>query len=97
MKPIKRIEIIIDQPQLKDVIDVLDSIPVSGYTVMHEVTGRGDRGTQAGDGLSGEFSNSYILVACDAELVSILVERVRPILKTRGGVCLVSDAMWVKH
>lgn len=64
---------------------------------MPHTTGRGDRGTRPGDGLSGEFNNAYTLVACLEAEAPKLVELVRPMLIQFGGICLVSDAMWVKH
>lgn len=97
MQAIKRLEIIIDTPELDDILSTIEAEAVTGYTVIRDVKGRGDRGLRMDDGLSGEFSNSYILIACDAEAALRLVERVRPILRRRGGMCLVSDALWVKH
>lgn len=97
MEQVKRVEIIIDTPELPRLIEALEAEKVTGYTVIREVMGRGDRGLQQGDGLSGEFSNCYILIACKPELAARLIEVIRPILKRRGGVCLVSDAESVKH
>lgn len=97
MRPIKRVEIIIDSPEVDDIIEVIESAQVTGYTIIRDVVGRGDRGLQVGYALSGAFSNSYILIACEPEAATRLVELVRPILTRRGGVCLVSDAQWVKH
>lgn len=97
MRPVKRVEIIINRPELDNVMDAIEQAKIMGYTIIHDVIGRGDHGMQMGDGLSGEFSNSYILIACEPDVAEILVELVRPILKRRGGVCLVSDAAWVKH
>lgn len=97
MRPVKRVEIIIDRPQLEDIIEAIERAKVTGYTIMHDVTGRGNRGRQMGDGLSGEFSNSYILIVCEEEVAGQVVETVRPILKQRGGMCLVSDAVCVNH
>ena len=36
-------------------------------------------------------------IACDAFQTSQVIEAMRPILKRYGGICLVSDAMWVIH
>lgn len=57
----------------------------------------GHGGTRGGDAFSGAFDNSYIVIACDENESVQIVETVRPILKRLGGICLVSDAMWVKH
>jgi len=97
VRPVKRLEIIVDSPELDEIIKLIESANVTGYTIIRDVLGRGDRGPQFGFALSGAFSNCYILVACEPETATALVEMVRPILTRRGGVCLVSDAEWVRH
>jgi hypothetical protein len=50
------------------------------------------------DELSGESSNCLVLIACDDQaLVDALLEAVRPLLVRAGGICLVSDAQWLRH
>jgi Fe-S cluster biogenesis protein NfuA len=41
--------------------------------------------------------NGCVMTACPPEQVERVVERLRPILKRFGGVCLVSDAEWMIH
>ena len=97
MQAIKKVEIIIgylESPRLLEQIKE-EGIAV-GYTVVKEVVGSGRRGDRTGDGLSGELTNSYILIACSEDEAQRIVEIVRPVLKRFGGVCLVSDAMWVQ-
>ncbi len=97
MQPVKRVEIITDSLQVREVCRVLDGLQVSGYSIVRDVTGRGERGVQSGDELTDVFKNSMVLLACPPERVPEIVEAIRPILKRRGGICLVSDAMWVMH
>ena len=97
MIPVKRIEIIVDELELPNVLKVLDAAGVSGYTVIKDATGKGDRGLRDGDDLTGVFANSYVMTACPGEKLDLIVESVRPILKQRGGVCLVSEAQWIVH
>lgn len=97
MIPVKRIEIIIDEIGLLKVLKLLDAAGVSGYTVIKNTIGKGERGTRGGDELTGVFTNSYIMTACPPEKVTAVVESLRPTLKQRGGVCLVSDALWLIH
>ena len=98
MQAIKKVEIIIEYMEVPRLLEVLkkEVVPV-GYTVIKEAFAAGGRGEMAGDGFSGEFTNSYLLIACSESEANRIVEIVRPILKRLGGVCLVSDAMWVKH
>lgn len=97
MQNVKRVEIITDALEMREVTRVLDAQGVSGYTVIPNVVGKGERGAQSGDDLTGVFQNSLVITACSPERVEALVESIRPILKRRGGVCLVSDAQWVIH
>lgn len=97
MMPVKRIEIIVDALELPVVLKMLDAAGVSGYTVIKDATGKGERGERGGGELSGTFINSYVMTACPPEQVSTVVEALRPILKRFGGVCLVSDAQWLIH
>jgi nitrogen regulatory protein PII len=97
MEAVKRIEIITDALQMREVCRILDGLNVSGYSVIRDVTGRGERGVQSGDELTDVFKNSLLVTACSPGRLSEIVEAVRPILRRRGGVCLVSDAQWVIH
>lgn len=97
MQEVKKVEIIISTLELNDVIEILDSINVSGYTIMKDVSGKGDRGASYND-LGEEFSNSYIMTVCTNEKqLENLVENLLPLLKKIGGICLVTDSNWVIH
>lgn len=97
MRPIKRIEIVIDSLELHKLLKILEQAGVSGYTVIRDAAGKGDRGARAGDQLTDVLKNSYIITTCAEEQLQPLVEAIRPLLKRFGGICLVSDAQWVVH
>ncbi|MEO6699256.1 MAG: hypothetical protein ABIM24_07780 [Paraperlucidibaca sp.] len=98
MQAIKKVEIIIEYLELPRLLALLKKASITvGYTVIKEAVGSGGRGERAGNGFSGELTNSYLLIACSEDEANRIVEIVQPILKRFGGVCLVSDAMWVKH
>ncbi|MFN4293358.1 MAG: P-II family nitrogen regulator [Thermoflexales bacterium] len=97
MRAIKRIEIVTDALEIERVAQVLEQHGVSGYTIVPHVVGKGERGIRRGDELSGVFKNSYLLTTCDESQLPALIEAIRPILRQRGGICLVSDAWWVQH
>ena len=96
MKPVKRVEIVIESVAAPQLLDILESHGFTQYTMMREAYGKGDRGVSLG-GVSGELNNSYILIACEPDRAGELVEWMRPVLKRFGGMMLVSDALWVKH
>jgi nitrogen regulatory protein PII len=97
MDAVKKVEIIVSTLELPEIIDILETVRVSGYTVMNNTSGYGDRGI-SDDRLDKVFSNAYVLTVCtnDKQLAH-LVDEVQPILKKVGGVCLVTDANWVSH
>lgn len=97
MQAVKKVEIITDALEMRKVGEVLETLGVTGYTVIKDVTGKGERGNQLGDELTDVFKNSYLVTACPPDQVERIIEAIRPILRKRGGVCLVSDAQWVIH
>jgi len=94
---VKRVEIITTSLELDKVLDSLDSLNISGYSVIRNVIGKGSRGIADDDIEMSVLSNVYVLTTCPPEDVQRLVDRIRPILKKFGGVCLVSDAEWIIH
>lgn len=97
MTPVKKIEIVAGSLEIDEILRVLDSVGVTGYTVIRDVTGRGTRGVQRGDELTGVFNNSYVMTVCPQERAESLIATLRPILTRFGGLALVSDALWVEH
>jgi nitrogen regulatory protein PII len=97
MRSVKRIEVVIDALQLKRLLKVLDEAGVSGYTVLPNARGRGERGARRADELTGALENAYVFTACPPEEADRVVEAITPMLERFGGICLVSDAEWVRH
>lgn len=98
MKPCMRIEIVIETPLVGSLLELFKQLDVPGYTLISDVRGSGDRGVRRADELSGESSNSFVLVACDDKaIVDRLLEGVRGLIGRSGGICLLSDANWLRH
>ena len=97
MQHVKRLEIIIDAPEVPALLAVLREHGADGYTIISPVTGAGDRGERRNDEPGGGSGNACVITALLPEKTSEIIEALRPILKQRGGVCLVSDAQWVIH
>ncbi len=98
MKPSTRIEIVIEEALTRRVAKLLDELEAPGYTLVPRASGRGDRGVRRGDDPTGTMSNSMFIVACDdPEIVERIVAGLRPLLTRFGGVCLLSEARWVRH
>lgn len=97
MRPMKRLEIVVDTLHLTQAIERLRQAGVSGYTVLPNVAGYGDRGDQRADDVSGVSTNAYILVAVSVEQAQAVLAAVQPLLQHYGGICLVSDCHWLDH
>lgn len=97
MKPVTKVEIIIDSVEVGNVVKLLDEIGVSGYSIINDVVGKGHRGVRSGDEFTDLFKNSYIMVVCEEKEMHKIVEAVRPIIKKFGGVCIVSDVIMRIH
>ena len=97
MEAIKRVEIVADSVELPELIRLVEEAGASGYTVIRDVLGKGERGLRANDTVTEVFKNIYLLVACPPDVASRIIERARPVLKQYGGICLVSDAQYILH
>lgn len=97
MQAVKRLEIVADAVELPELLQLIERCGADGYTVIKDVQGKGGRGLREGDTVTDAMRNVYILVACPEPVARAIVERVRPILKRYGGICLLSDAAYVMH
>ena len=97
MQDVKRIEIVVETRVASALIDQLDDLGIHDYTALGGVSGRGGSGARGGDPFSGTFDNTYLLLAVDPAEADRVIEAVRPMLRRHGGMCLVSDAAWVRH
>jgi nitrogen regulatory protein PII len=97
MQPVTRIEFISDAVEMHKILDSLDRVGVSNYTVLPNVLGKSRQGEVFDDmsvtGLGGQV---YIISYCLPDQVKTVVEEIRPILNKFGGSCYICDAMEVR-
>jgi len=97
LQTVQRIEIVVDAPHARRVIEVLKGLGLEGYTLIRGVSGSGERGAQLGDDITGVSNNNYILTTCPPERLDEVTAALRPLLRRFGGICLVSEARWLPH
>lgn len=97
MFSIKRVELVIEAVEKANVISTLKKININSYTIYKHVGGCGDRGDRGELAFGEKFENVTFVIACPENRLTNVIESLRPILKTYGGMCLVSDAQWVIH
>ncbi len=97
MKPVKRVEIVVEALVLQRVTEIVDAAGIEGYTVIRNAGGKGGQGERFEDELVDTHRNAYLVVACDEARLGPLLTALRPLLSRFGGMCLVNDAWWVVH
>lgn len=97
MNPCKRIEIVIEEAQAPRLADALEELEC-GYTMLPRASGNGDRGRRRADDPTGTFTNCVFIVASeDDALTQTILDTVKPLLDRFGGICLLSEATWLRH
>lgn len=97
MMSIKRVELVIGAVEKSTVIETLSKIDIHDYTCYKHVGGHGQRGHKGDLAFGEKFENVTFVIACPENQLYALVGALRPLLKSFGGMCLVSDAEWVLH
>ncbi len=92
MRPVKRIEIVVDSATAARLLSALEQVGLHHYTIVKEVFGHGTRGDRGGDPFFGTFDNSYILLVVPPDAADRVVEAIGPLLARFGGMCVLSDA-----
>ncbi|SEK44434.1 P-II family nitrogen regulator [Nitrosovibrio tenuis] len=92
----KRMEIVIDEEKLEELIALLREIGVRGYTFIKSAGGLGSRGSRRPDDIFFEETNALLILACLEPTAQKVINALRPKLKDFGGMCLISDCSWVE-
>lgn len=92
----KRFEIVVGIEQLEDLMDLLEKSGVRGYTVIKNAGGYGSRGARNPDDVLMEQENIVVILACKEDQAQRVVNELRPALKSFGGMCLISDCLWLE-
>ncbi|PTN13332.1 P-II family nitrogen regulator [Nitrosomonas aestuarii] len=92
---IKRFEIVIRKDKLSKIVSLLSKTEVRGYTVIKQAGGLGSSGAvDPGDVILNE-ENVIVILACQEEKAQKLLTEIQPIMKDLGGMCLISDCLWL--
>lgn len=87
----KRIEIVVEAARARVIIEMIEAAGAKGYTVVPNVSGKGNRGVRDEAHLSDVFRNVMIIVIAAKEIVSAIVEQSQELLKNYAGIVVVSD------
>jgi nitrogen regulatory protein PII len=97
LHPVKKIEIIVRGEKESFVRDLLDESQVSGYTIHHNVTGRGEHGFHEGRLLFNDRDSLVMFFAvAGEETIQAIVDGLTPLFEKSSGVMFVSDTSVVR-
>lgn len=90
--PKKRVEIVIETPLVERVIDCLDRMEVTGYSVVALTAGRGQSGAWSAIGQVGTARQmTQIVCVADPPLAERVIQATFVIVKSQAGFITVSD------
>lgn len=92
----KRLDIVVGQEKLDELIELLAGNKVRGYSIIRRVGGLGSRGIRSPYDVLNEEENVLIVLACESDLAEKITTSLQPRLKEFGGMCLVSDCLWIQ-
>ncbi len=92
LHPMKEIRIIIQGEHLKFVTDILDTVKVTGYTIIHNISGKGQHGFHTAHPMFNEMDSQVMLMTVvPEEKVEIILAGLTPLFDRYTGVMFVSD------
>ena len=96
--PKKRLEIIVERPILRRVLDLLDELDVPGYTVLPALAGRGRRGKWRREGMVGE-AGQMVAITCvmDESRIDAVLGPVFKLVSRQIGIVTVSDVEVIRQ
>ncbi len=89
---LQKVEIIVKGEHLSIVLDLLDKADVSGYTIVHNLSGKGSHGFHEGHLLFNEEDTLVMVISVMPEdKVKAVLEGITPLLSKHSGVVFVSE------
>ncbi|HEY4484959.1 MAG TPA: P-II family nitrogen regulator [Nitrospiria bacterium] len=92
LHPMKEIRIVIQGEHVKFATDLLDSVKATGYTIIHNIAGKGHHGFYTAHPMFNEMDSLVMLMTVVPEgKVEPILAGLRPLFEQYTGVMFVSD------
>jgi nitrogen regulatory protein PII len=92
----QKIEIIISNSFLQELIKKMEKVGVHGYTALEIFRGKGvKRGEQLAEGLLPTTRSSLVFTIASESLTQKIIDELQPYLEERGGVIYTYDVNYV--
>ena len=92
----KKIEMIVDAACLSQLLKMCERVGAKGYTVVPNVSGKGNRGIRGVGDLFDIFRNVLIIVIVAEDIAVRIVEESQPLLQHYAGIIYTSDVEVVR-
>lgn len=93
----KKIELIVEAARSRAVIEMVENAGARGYTVVPQVSGKGNRGIRDDAHLSDVFRNILIIVIAAEDIAERIVDQSQALLENYAGIVVVSDVDVVRN
>ncbi len=92
LHPMKEIRIILQGEHVKFATDLLDSIHATGYTIIHNISGKGHHGFHTAHPMFNDMDSLVMLMTVVSQgKVEPILAGLKPIFERYTGVMFVSD------
>lgn len=96
LHPKKKIEIVAEEAVLPEILDRLARHGARGHTILHGVSGQGNRGVRMDDHVTGVGGNVHVMAIVDAARADAIVAACHDALAHYAGIVCVSDVAVVR-
>jgi len=94
--PKKKIEMVVEAARAPRLLEMIEAAGAKGYTVIPEVSGKGNRGLRNEAHISDVFRNVMIITITTEEIAERIVEESQRMLENFAGIVYVSDVSVVR-
>lgn len=85
-----KLEIVIESIQLNAVTNILESCNAMGYTIIGNISGKGENGMLDHNCKAKVFENTYIFTVCSEDILNCILPPLKKILEDYSGFCFTS-------
>ena len=89
--PKKKVELVVEASCAPKILEMIEATGAKGYTMLHEVSGKGHRGVRDDSHLTDVFRNVLIIVVAAEAIAREIVSRSQPLLENYAGIVTMSD------
>ena len=92
LHPMKEIKIVVQGEHVKIVTDLLDRVRATGYTMIHNVSGKGHHGFHEGHLMFNDVSSQVVVfTVVPEEKIEPILAGLGPLFNKHSGTMFVSD------